>query len=98
MLKLIRLFPNQDLFTLQGYGVPADSTLVGSAADARAYMTDRIGVEPSEVDLALNCLKTRPDHNAADFGVTWLGFTTTLAVDVSDIHRRMGVGPSGLVS
>lgn len=98
MLKLIRLFPNQDLFTLQGFGVPTESILVGSLADARAYMTNRIGVASSEVDLAHEWLAQKPEHNAVEFGVMDLAVTMTLNVDVTSIHRRMGLGPSGLYS
>lgn len=96
MLKLIRLFPKQDLFALKGFGCPPESTLIGSLSDARTYLIDRIGVQASEVRLAEQYLTDRPDHNAVEFGVMNLAVTCISEMDVSELHRKIGMGPSGL--
>jgi hypothetical protein len=90
MLKLIRLMPGRDLYTVQGFGVPADKIPVGSFSDAMNYLA-YLGVTQDELFIADEFLKHRPDHNSVEFGVCHLGVVSTLVTDASVLLAALGI-------
>jgi len=91
MLKLIRILPGRDLYTLKGFGVPEGKIPVGSFVDATEFLA-QLGVPQAEINLAEAFLKDRPDHNAVEFGIG-LGTVCTLSVDTKEFLIAMGIGP-----
>ncbi len=88
MLRLIRLFPAQDVYAVQG--APGEELPVGTLADANSYLM-QMGVPACELAVAQEWLRQRPENNAVDFGVMWAACTTTLNVDVMPIRQLMGL-------
>jgi len=90
MLKIIRLLPDHDLYTIKGFGIPEDKILVGSFVDATRYLA-KLGVPQTELSLAEEIFKVCPDHNAVEFGVMRLSVICSLLVDTSSILTAIGL-------